>query len=81
MLQRGQGLHLEKGHGPAIRQAAKNQGIHGSQTIKHSCGAEVGELGGSCDLRLQPGTGSETRVRGKLKTGGVINVSQGTPDL
>lgn len=50
-----QRLHLERSHDLGVRQVAKNQGIHGSQIIKQSCGAEVGELGGLWVLRRWPG--------------------------
>lgn len=30
-----------EGHDPGIRQAGKNQGVHGKLRIKLSCGAEV----------------------------------------
>lgn len=80
MLQWGQGLNLERDHGSGVRQAAKNQGIHGSQIIKQSCGAESVNLGVRGILGFSQAQVQKLELEVNVKIGGIINVSQGIPD-
>lgn len=68
VLQCRLGLNLERSHDPGIRQAAKNQAIHGSQIIKQICGANVSELGGSWLLKLRPALIHKLQLQGSMKT-------------